>query len=229
MEMKRIARIHTDFSARFGIPRQSGLVKELKATIVFEPKYRNPDAVRGLEGFSHIWLLWEFSECVKADWSPMVNPPKMGKNQRMGVFATRSPYRPNPIGLSSVVLERIEYTENKGPVLHVRGADILDGTPIYDIKPYLPYTDCHMEATEGFAAQYVEDFLTVDFPNELLDEIPPGQHKALIELLKQDPRPAYTQFPERIFGMEYAGFDVRFQVIGKRLTVVEVKRINVSG
>ncbi len=222
MEMKTIARIHTDFSSKFGIPRQSGLVKDLEATIVFESQYRNQDAVRGLEGFSHIWLIWEFSECIKEEWSPMVNPPRMGKNQRMGVFATRSPYRPNPIGLSSVELERIEYTENLGPVLHVKGADLLDNTPIYDIKPYLPYADAHIEATGGFATKYLEDTLEVDFPEELLVQIPESKRKALMGILRQDPRPAYTKFPDRVFGLEYAGFDVRFTVTNRCLTVVEI-------
>lgn len=212
MELKIIARIHTDFSSRFGIPRQSGLVNSLLAKIVFEKPYRNPDAIRGLEGFSYLWLLWEFSECVREEWQPMVRPPKMDLNSKMGVFATRSPYRPNPIGLSSVQIERVENNEVEGPVIWVRGADLLDGTPIYDIKPYLAYADSHPEALSGFATPYIGKTLQVEMTDMQLSVIPPDKREALLQLLGQDPRPAYTKFPERVFGMEFAGFDIRFQV-----------------
>ena len=202
--MKIIARIHSDFPSKFGIPRQSGLVEALKARVVFEPDFRSPEAVRGLEGFSHIWLIWQFSQAVREDWSPTVRPPRLGGNTRMGVFATRSPFRPNAVGLSSVRLERVEPHTPQGPVLHVAGADLMDGTPIFDIKPYLPYGDCRPEATGGFA---------------------PGadRRQAAAGVLAQDPRPSYQRDPERIYGMEFAGWEIRFQVRGERLTVVEVK------
>ena len=183
-----IARIHSDFPTKFGIPRQSGLVEELKATIVFEPEYRNPDALRGLEGFSHLWLIWQFSQAVRKDWSPTVRPPRLGGNTRMGVFATRSPFRPNPIGLSSVRLDHIAYTDALGPVLHVRGADLVDGTPILDIKPYLPYGDCHPEATGGFASEPARPTLEVEIPPALLDQLPPDRREALRDVLALDPR-----------------------------------------
>lgn len=224
-EIHAIARIESDFSDKFGIPRQSGLVEELEARIIFEKKYRNPDAVRGLEGFDYIWLLWEFSECVMEEWSPMVNPPRMGKNQRMGVFATRSPYRPNPIGLSSVKLERIEYSEKEGPVLVVRGADLLSGTSIFDIKPYLPYADSHPQARGGFATEYVGNKLKVEIKESLLQMIPEGKRAALIGILEQDPRPAYTQFADRVFGLEFAGYNVRFCVSQQCVKVIEINAI----
>lgn len=222
--MKTIARIHTDFSSKFGIPRQSGLVDELEATIIFEPEYRNPDALRGLENFSHIWLLWEFSECADKDWTPTVRPPRLGGNKRMGVFATRSPYRPNSIGLSSVKLTGIEKTEEYGTVLKVSGADLLDGTPIYDIKPYLPYVDSHPEASNGFALEEKDGNLEIIFPDELLSIIPESKRKALIAVLKQDPRPGYQNDPERVYGLEFAGFDVRFKINEEILTVTEIKK-----
>ena len=222
--MRIIARIHTDFTSKFGIPRQSGLVDELEATIVFEPEFRNPDALRGLEEYSHIWLLWEFSECADKEWTPTVRPPRLGGNKRMGVFATRSPYRPNSIGLSSVKLLAIENTENCGTVIRVGGADLLDGTPIYDIKPYLPYVDSHPEASNGFALDEKEGMLEIEFPEELLSVIPKNKQKALIEVLRQDPRPGYQNDPERIYGLEFAGFDVRFAVDDNKLTVREIKK-----
>ena len=202
--MKVIAKIHSDFTAKFGIPRQSGLVQELSAQIIFEPEYRNPDALRGLEAYSHIWLLWEFSESIRKEWSPMVRPPRLGGNKRMGVFATRSPFRPNPVGLSCVKLDHIEQT-SQGPVLHVLGADLLDGTPIYDIKPYLPHVDSHPEAIGGFAADYENYHLQVECPAELLERIPTNKQKAVLGILAQDPRPSYQDDPERIYGMEFAG------------------------
>lgn len=220
--MKIIAYIHTDFTSKFGIPRQSGLVDELEATIVFEPEYRIPEALRGLEEYSHIWLLWQFSECVGREWTPTVRPPRLGGNKRMGVFATRSPFRPNPVGLSSVKLLGIEKTEKYGHILRVSGADLLDGTPIYDIKPYLPYVDSHPEASNGFALDEKEGRLTVNFPAEMLGQIPQKKQAAIIAVLAQDPRPAYQNEPERVYGVEFAGFDVRFTVSGEVLTVTEV-------
>ncbi len=222
-ELKIIAHIKSDFSSKFGIPRQSGLIDELEATIIFEPEYRNPDAIRGLEEYSHIWLLWQFSECADKEWTPTVRPPRLGGNRRMGVFATRSPFRPNSIGLSSVRLIGIEKTDKYGFVLHVSGADLLDGTPIYDIKPYLPYVDSHPEASNGFALNEKEGRLKVEFSGEMLEIIPEEKHSAVIAVLAQDPRPAYQNEPERVYGIEFAGFDIRFTVDGENLTVVEVK------
>jgi tRNA-Thr(GGU) m(6)t(6)A37 methyltransferase TsaA len=220
--MKIIARIHTDFPTKFGVPRQSGLVNALKSTIVFEPEYRNPDAVRGLEEFSHIWLIWEFSEAVRDTWSPTVRPPRLGGNTRMGVFATRSPFRPNPIGLSNVKLEGIEMHPDLGPVLHVLGADLIHKTPIYDIKPYLPYTDSHPDAKGGFADQMKDYSLKVEFPEQWLSLIPEHLREALLGVLAQDPRPSYQNDPKRIYGFEFGGFDVRFTVQGTLLSVCEV-------
>ena len=220
--MEIIAHIHTDFPAKFGIPRQSGLVEELKGRIVFEPEYRNPDAFRGLDGYSHIWLLWKFSGTKRHSWSATVKPPRLGGNKRMGVFATRSPFRPNDIGLSSVKLERLEMDPEFGPVLHVAGADLMDGTAIYDIKPYLPYTDSHPDALSGFAGDVLDYELQVDFPNRWLSMIPKEKQEAIIAVLKQDPRPSYQNIPDRIYGVEFSGFDVRFTVQDQRLTVCEV-------
>ena len=224
--MKIIGHIHTDFPTKFGIPRQSGLVEELKATITFEPEYRNPDAFCGLEGFSHIWILWQFSENVRENWSATVKPPRLGGNKRMGVFATRSPYRPNDIGLSSVKLEKIEFDEKMGPVLTVAGADLMDGTPIYDIKPYIAYADSHPEASEGFAGTVKEKELAVEFPEELLQIYPEEKRKAIVAVLKQDPRPAYDTDETRVYGVEFAGFDVRFTVEGECLKVKELVKLN---
>ncbi len=222
--MKIIARIHTDFTSKFGIPRQSGLVDELEATIVFEPEYRNPDALRGIEEYSHLWLIWQFSECADKEWTPTVRPPRLGGNKRMGVFATRSPFRPNPVGLSSVKLLGVEKTDKYGCVLRVAGADLLDGSPIFDIKPYLPYVDSHPEASNGFALNEKEGRLDVEFPEELIKIIPCEKHAALIAVLAQDPRPGYQNEPERIYGIEFAGFDIRFKVDGENLIVTEVKK-----
>lgn len=219
--MKIIAYIYTDFPQKFGIPRQSGLVPELHGTIVFEPEYRSPEAVKGLEGFSYIWLLWQFEGVRRDNWSATVKPPRLGGNKHIGVFATRSPFRPNPIGLSSVKLEGIEITD-KGPVLHVSGIDLRDKTPIYDIKPYLPYADCHPDAKEGFAGAVKEYCLEVDFPEELLKKIPEEKRGALLEVLKQDPRPSYHSDPERRYGVAFAGFDVHFTVKGNVLVVFEI-------
>ncbi len=224
-EITAIAYIRTDFSSKFGIPRQSGLVDELEATIVFEPEYRNPDALRGIEEYSHLWLLWQFSECADKEWTPTVRPPRLGGNKRMGVFATRSPFRPNSIGLSSVKLLCVEETENDGCVLKVSGADLLDGTPIFDIKPYLPYVDSHPEASNGFALEEKGAQVNVIFPDELIKIIPEAKRDALFSVLAQDPRPAYQDIPDRIYGLEFAGFDVRFTVCNKELNVTEIKKL----
>ena len=218
-QLKIIAHIHSDFGEKFGIPRQSGLVEELKATIVFEPEFRNPDALRGLEGFSHLWLIWQFSKAVRQDWSPTVRPPRLGGNERMGVFATRSPFRPNPIGLSCVKLDRVELHPELGPVIHVAGADLLDGTPIYDIKPYLPYADCRPDAVGGFASAPKEATLQVSCPEALLAQFPADRRDALLAVLAQDPRPSYHNDPEREYGMVFAGYNVRFTVNADTLTV----------
>lgn len=223
--MKIIARIQTDFPDKFGIPRQSGLVQELQGKIIFEPEFRSPEAVRGLEAFSHIWLLWQFSKSNKAQWSPTVRPPRLGGDKRVGVFATRSPFRPNDIGLSSVRLERIELDGHDGPVLYVSGADLADGTPIYDIKPYLPYVDCHSDATEGFTSQTKLYQLQVEFPAELLANYPQEKQAAILHVLEQDPRPAYIDDPERIYGLSFAGYDVKFKVSGSILTVCDVVKL----
>ena len=223
--MKPIARIRSDFATKFGVPRQSGVVDSLQAEIVFEPEFRSRDAVRGLEAFSHIWLIWEFSENVRAGWSPTVRPPRLGGNVRMGVFATRSPFRPNPIGLSCVRLERIEFSDARGPVLHVAGADLMDGTPIYDIKPYIPYADCHPDAQAGFTTQLDERMVTVECPPELLNKIPAETQPALLAVLSHDPRPSYQNDPERVYGMAFAGWNVRFRVQKKTLTVCEIEPI----
>lgn len=218
-EMKIIARISTPFKTKFGIPRQSGVTPDVKGEIMFEPDYREIEAVRGLEGFSHIWLIWCFSESVSDKWSPTVRPPRLGGNVRMGVFATRSPFRPNPIGLSSVVLERIEYTDDRGPVLHVRGADLMDGTPIFDIKPYVAYADSHPGASGGFTDTAEFKKLRV----ELGDGVTPPLSEGLIEVLENDPRPRYHDDPERVYGMEYDGCEVKFRVRGDTLTVIEIR------
>ena len=220
--MRPVARIRSDFPEKFGIPRQSGVVESLEAKIVFEPEFRVMDAVRGLEDFSHIWLIWEFSEAARDTWSPTVRPPRLGGNVRMGVFATRSPFRPNPIGLSCVKLLKVEQDEALGPVLTVAGADLMDGTPIYDIKPYIPYADCHPEAQGGFTTKVDMKPLTVDFPSELLEKVPEGKRDALIGVLEQDPRPRSQKDPGRIYGLSFAGLEVKFSVEDQALTVKEV-------
>lgn len=223
--MKIVARIHNDFKEKFGIPRQSGLSGELRSKIVFEPEYRNPDALRGIDGYSHLWLIWQFSEAQRDSWSPTVRPPRLGGNKRVGVFATRSPYRPNPIGLSSVRLEAIEATEAEGTVLIVSGADLLDGTPIYDIKPYLAYADSHPDATGGFADPVRNYALTVDFCKDLLSKVHISKQNALIEILSQDPRPSYQNDPEREYGMRFASYEIFFKVNGDTLTVTRVETV----
>ena len=220
MELKIIARIRTDFKEKFGIPRQSGIAKTV-GKIVFEPEYRVREALRGIEGYSHIWLLWEFSEARRESWSPTVRPPRLGGNRRMGVFATRSPYRPNAIGLSSVRLVGVEDTDD-GLVLVVEGADLLDGTPIYDIKPYIAYSDCHTDAVSGFADPVKEYELDVVFEQELLSRIEESKHEALIKILKQDPRPSYQNDPEREYGFRFSDYEIFFRVDGEVLTVTRV-------
>ena len=219
--MKVIARIHSDFKEKFGIPRQSGLVEELEAEIVFEPEYRNPDALRGLEEFSHIWLIWLFSASVREGGSPTVRPPRLGGNERMGVFATRSPFRPNEIGLSSVKLLRVEQDGERGPVLRVAGADLMDGTPILDIKPYLPYADSHPEAIGGFADSVQRKYLEVAFPEDACPGMPAEKREALKKVLAEDPRPSYQRDPKRVYGMNFAGYEVKFRVRGNELQVLE--------
>ena len=218
-----IARIHTDFATKFGVPRQSGLVAPLQAEIVFEPAYRSADAVRGLDEFSHLWLIWQFSEAVRETWSPTVRPPRLGGNRRVGVFATRSPFRPNAIGLSSVALERVELTADRGPVLHVLGADLMDGTPILDIKPYLPYTDCHPEAAGGFTDRTPRQTLQVEFPEALLARVPETRREALRGVLACDPRPSYQNDPARVYGFGFAGLEVSFRAADGVLTVVDLR------
>lgn len=244
--MEQIARVFTDFPTKFGLPRQSGLVPELMGRLIFEPAYRNPEALRGLEGFSHLWLIWEFSQSKKQrerqrmmeeqrggqtetrkapHWSATVKPPRLGGNRKMGVFATRSPFRPNPIGLSCVKLERIAFEEQDGPVLYISGIDLMNGTPVYDIKPYLPYVDCHPEATAGFADDYIDYGLRVQFPDELLFQLPEDKRDAACAMLAQDPRPSYQDDEERVYGVLFDRFDIRFRVTEDVLTVVEVEEI----
>ena len=221
--MHVIATIHSDFPTKFGIPRQSGLVEELKATVVFESEYRNPDALRGLEDFSHLWLIWQFSQAVRETWSPTVRPPRLGGNTRMGVFATRSPFRPNPIGLSCVKLEEIKKDPALGTVLVVSGADLMDGTPILDLKPYLPYADAHPEATGGFTGNVGGTTLRVECPPELLEAVPQDKRQALLGVLSRDPRPSYQHDPSRVYGMAFAGLEVGFTVDGDTLYVRRVE------
>ena len=219
-----IARMHSDFPTKFGIPRQSGLVDSLRSTIVFEPEFRNADALRGMEDFTHLWLIWQFSEAVRSGWSPTVRPPRLGGNTRMGVFATRSPFRPNNLGLSCVKLIGLEQTADHGTVIHVAGADLMDGTPIFDIKPYIPYADSHPDASGGFTDHASEFLLKVEFPETLLAQIPANKRESTIGILSHDPRPSYQKDPSRIYGLTFAGFDIRFQVKDSVLTVLEVSK-----
>lgn len=224
-ELKVIAKIHTDFPEKFGIPRQSGLVKAAKGTIIFEPEYRSREALRGLEGYSHIWLLWEFSEAKREHWSATVKPPRLGGKKRMGVFATRSPFRPNPIGMSAVKLEGIRIDEKLGPLLQVSGVDMLNGTPVYDIKPYLPYADSYPEARDGFAGEVCDHELKVCFSSLLSAEMPEDIREGIVEILRQDPRTAFIDDENRLWGVSYAGWNVRFTVSGNELTVREAKKL----
>ncbi|MBE6986285.1 MAG: tRNA (N6-threonylcarbamoyladenosine(37)-N6)-methyltransferase TrmO [Ruminococcaceae bacterium] len=225
INIRPIARIQSDFPTKFGIPRQSGLVEELRATIIFEPEFRNPDTLRGIEDFSHLWLIWYFSEAVRDDWSPTVRPPRLGGNTRMGVFATRSPFRPNSLGLSCVRLLGTEVTEKLGTVIHIGGADLMDGTPIFDIKPYIPYSDCHPHALGGFTDTAGDFLLEVNFPTALLQLLPHEKQQAAIGVLSHDPRPSYQHQPGRIYGMQFAGYDIRFTVTENVLTVCSVQKV----
>lgn len=222
--MKTIAHIRSGFPSKFGIPRQSGLIDALTATVVFEPEYRNPDALRGIEAFSHLWLLWNFSETQREEWSPTVRPPRLGGNTRVGVFATRSPFRPNPIGLSSVRLCEVRLHTAEGPLLVVSGADLMDGTPLYDIKPYLPFTDSHPDALGGFADAVCEKRLQVMLPRELSARLSEGTREALTEIIAQDPRPSYQNDPARVYRFSYDGWAVAFSVSDGVATVHEAVR-----
>ena len=222
INMDIIARMKSDFPTKFGIPRQSGLVKQLQSTIIFAPAFRNADALRGLEEYSHLWIIWQFSEAVREQWSPTVRPPRLGGNTRMGVFATRSPFRPNAIGLSCVEIVGLEHTKDYGTVIHVAGADLMDGTPILDIKPYLPYSDCQPNAVGGFATNAPDLCLQVKIAPELLDKIPEKKQHALLGVLSHDPRPAYQQDKDRIYGLDFAGMNIHFSVDGNTLTVLDI-------
>lgn len=217
-----VARMHSDFPSKFGIPRQAGLVEELTSMIVFEPEFRNPDALRGIEEYSHLWLIWQFSQAVRQGWSPTVRPPRLGGNTRMGVFATRSPFRPNNLALSCVKLLEVRHSKEYGDVLIVGGADLMDGTPIFDIKPYIPYSDSHPDASGGFTDRVGDFLLEVDFPPALLDQLPQDKRQAALGVLSHDPRPSYQRTPGRVYGLPFAGKDIRFTVEGNRLTVIDV-------
>jgi tRNA-Thr(GGU) m(6)t(6)A37 methyltransferase TsaA len=223
LSIKTVARIRSDFPEKFGIPRQSGILKELKSVIVFEKEFRNADALRGLEGFSHLWLLWIFSENIRDSWKPTVRPPRLGGNARLGVFATRSSFRPNPLAMSCVKIEEIREDKELGPIIVVSGADLMDGTPIVDIKPYLPYTDCIPDALGGFAATAPESRLQVQIDENELERVEPEKRSALIELLRQDPRPHYQDDPSRIYGLKFADHEIKFRVEGEQLTVIDIK------
>lgn len=231
MEIKPIAHIYTDFPEKFGIPRQSGLAKSLRGRIVFEPEYRNPDALRGLDGFSHIWLIWEFSaNRTTSPWQPVVRPPRLGGNSFMGVFATRSPFRPNPLGLSCVKVDSIELSTPDGPVINVLGADLMDGTPIYDIKPYIRYADSRPEAVCGYVDTLEERSLKVVFPSELSEKIADkAMIPSLMETLRLDPRPSYHNDPERVYGLSFSGYNVRFKVVKTVLTVTDIETLHLNG
>lgn len=223
VSLKVIARMKSDFPDKFGIPRQSGLINSLVSTIVFEPEYRYRDALRGLEDFSHLWIIWQFSKAVRDTWSPTVRPPRLGGNTRMGVFATRSPFRPNALGLSCAKILGLEHTKNFGTVIHVSGADLMDGTPIFDIKPYLPYSDSHPDAVGGFTDTASDFILTVNISSELVKKIPAEKRQALIDVLSHDPRPSYQTDSSRIYGLSFAGMNIRFRVVKNTLTVLEIQ------
>ena len=221
-ELKTIGHVRSDFPEKFGIPRQAGIVDALESAIIFEPEYRREEALRGLDGFSHIWVIWQFSEAVRDSWSPTVRPPRLGGNARMGVFATRSPFRPNALGLSCVRLIGIEHSEEHGAYLRIAGTDMMDGTPVYDIKPYIPYADCHPDAAEGFTWQTRTHHLEVSCPETLWQIVPEADRAALQGVLASDPRPSYQHDPQRVYGMEFAGLEVHFTVDGAQLTVRDI-------
>lgn len=225
IKMHIIARIQNDFVGKFGIPRQSGLVNEMVSTIIFEPQYRVDDALRGLEDFSHLWIIWQFSEAVRQDWSPTVRPPRLGGNKRLGVFATRSPFRPNEIGLSSVRIVGMEKTSQFGTVIYVSGADLMNGTPILDIKPYIPYCDCHTDASGGFTDHAGDFILQVCIEDALRCQIPENKLEALMSVLSHDPRPSYQKDSERVYAMDYANLNIRFTVTDNILTVIDIQKI----
>ena len=222
-QFRPIAYIHSYFPDKFGIPRQSGLAQSLKSTLIFEPDFRFPDAFRGLEDYSHIWLIWGFSENKHSRWTPTVRPPRLGGNTRKGVFATRSPFRPNPVGLSSVKLDKIEFTKEHGPVLHISGADLMNGTPIFDIKPYLPYVDSHPDALNGFANSIKDYALHVTDPHEMLSYVPIEKRSAIIEILSQDPRPSYQEDPKRIYGLRFSDYEIKFRVEKNILYILSIQ------
>ena len=222
LTIRPVARVRSDFSQKFGIPRQSGLVEDLEASLVFEPEFRDPNALRGLEGLSHLWLIWGFSRSFGCGWSPTVRPPRLGGNRRLGVFATRSPFRPNPIGLSCVRILGVDLQTPDGPVIRVGGADLMDGTPVYDIKPYVPYADCRPEAGGGFASAAPRPVLSVEFPEPLLYRVPAEKRSALLGILALDPRPSYQEDPDRVYGLSFAGLEIGFRVAGKTLTVLRL-------
>lgn len=224
MEIKPIAYMKNDYKEKFGIPRQSGLIKAAVSKIVFEPEFSDSNTLRGLEGYSHLWLIWLFSENAEAGWSPTVRPPRLGGNVRMGVFATRSPFRPNPIGLSCVELDHVEYGE-EGSVIYVKGADLMDGTPILDIKPYVPYADSHPEASSGFAGDVFDHSMKVEIADEILERIPVEKREAVLEILAQDPRPGYQRDQKRIYGMEYGNMNIRFRGEEDRIVVIDVQHV----
>lgn len=219
-----IARVYTDFPEKFGIPRQSGLVKNLKGKIVFEPEYRNNSALKGLDGFSHLWIIWKFSEAVTDNWSPTVRPPRLGGNKRIGVFATRAPYRPNPIGLSSVKIEKIELNTPKGPIIEISGADMLDGTPIYDIKPYIAYTDSHPDAIGGFSDEVFENSLKVEADEKFENIMPKENYESLMQILSSDPRPGYKEDSDRVYGLSFAGYEIKFTVKDNVLKIEKMEK-----
>lgn len=225
MQIEPIAKIKTDMPDKFGIPRQSGIVKELIGKIIFEPEFRVKEALQGIEEFSHLWLLWEFSENKRDSWSPTVRPPRLGGEKRKGVFATRSPFRPNPIGLSCVKLEHIEYTKEHGPIIYVSGVDLMNDTPIYDIKPYITYTDSRPDAVQGFAENFKDYALEIIIDEKFLNMIPKNKQSGLIGILRHDPRPAYHDNPDRAYGVRYMSFDVHFKVKDKKLTVIDIKKV----
>jgi len=224
IELKVIAHIENDFTSKFGIPRQSGMIEGMISRIVFEPEYKSEQAFRGLEGFSHLWLIWEFSENVDDGWSAMVRPPRLGGNKKLGVFATRSPFRPNPLGLSCVKIERIEHLKPQGTVIYISGADLMNGTPIYDIKPYIKYTDCKEDAISGFAEERIK-LLKVDFPKELLKNVPEEKREGLIKVLENDPRPSYQSDENRVYSFEFGNMNVKIKVSGEEVTVVGIKNV----